>query len=288
MRELRRSCVGRAFHANYRLRVGGVIVCFLAVVAVVGPVLVPTDPTTQALEARLQRPSLSHPLGTDALGRDVATRLVYGARVSLALGVLATVVRLTIGTTIGLVAATRGPLVDGVLMRLVDIQLAFPGLVLALVVAGALGPSLRNVVIALSIVGWASYARVVRASVLAVNDRPFVQSARLYGTPWRRIARRHLVPNVVNPALVLATLDLGTVVLSAAGLSFLGLGAQPPTAEWGTMIADGRNYFRSAPWLVTAPGTAIALTVFGFSLVGDGLRDALDPDHLDDRQRRRS
>ncbi|WP_154658583.1 nickel transporter permease [Halopiger djelfimassiliensis] len=287
MRTLSRSRFGVALRTNFRIRLGGGIVCLLALGAVVGPVLTPYDPTAQALDARLQGPSLAHPLGTDALGRDVATRLVYGARVSLALAVVATLVRLTIGTATGLLAATGGELVDAALMRLVDVQLAFPGLVLALVIAGALGPSLTNVVIALSVVGWATYARVVRASALAVKDRPFVQSARLYGTPRRRIVRRHLLPHVVSPVLVLATLNIGTVVLAAAGLSFLGLGAQPPTAEWGTMIAGGRDYLRSAPWLTTAPGVAIAATVVGFNLLGDGLRDVLDPDHVETDQRRR-
>ncbi len=273
---------------NTAIRLGGGTVGLLAIVALVGPLVSPYDPTTQALETRLQGPALAHPLGTDALGRDVATRLAYGARVSLALAVVATTIRVAIGTTIGLLAATGGRFVDALLMRLVDIQLAFPGLVLALVIAGVLGPSLRNVVIALSVVGWASYARIVRGSVLAIRDRPFVQSSKLYGTPRRRLVRRHLLPHVVSPVLVLATLNLGTVVLAAAGLSYLGLGAQPPTSEWGTMIAGGRNYLRSAPWLVTAPGVAIMLTVVGFNLIGDGLRDELDPDHLDDRKRRRT
>lgn len=287
-RNVVRHRFGRGYRTNGQLRFGGGIICLLVVVAIVGPVLSPYDPTAQALDARLRGPSLAHPLGTDALGRDVATRLVYGARISLALALVATLVRLVIGTTIGVLAATGSRLVDAVLMRLVDAQLAFPGLVLALVIAGTLGPSLTNVVIALSVVGWATYARVVRSSVLAVKDRPYVESARLYGTPRRRIVTRHLLPNVVNPVLVLATLNLGTIVLAAAGLSFLGLGAQPPTAEWGTMIADGRNYLRSAPWLITAPGVAIALTVIGFNVLGDGLRDVLDPDHLDDNERRRT
>ncbi len=280
------SGLGIVVGRNFRIRLGGWIVCALALVALVGPLVTPYDPTAQSLGARLQGPSLAHPLGTDALGRDVATRLVYGARISLALALVATLVRLVIGTAIGVVAATGGTLADTALMRLVDVQLAFPGLVLALVVAGVLGPSLTNVVIALSVVGWATYARLVRGSVLAIKDRPFVQVARLYGTPRRRIVGRHLLPNVASPVIVLATLNLGTVVLAAAGLSFLGLGAQPPTAEWGTMIANGRIYLRSAPWLITAPGVAIAVTVIGFNLLGDGLRDALDPDHLDDRQRR--
>ncbi|UHQ98035.1 ABC transporter permease (plasmid) [Natrinema zhouii] len=279
---------GRGLRTNAQLRFGGGVVCLLGIVAFVGPVLSPYDPTAQALGARLEGPSLAHPLGTDALGRDVATRLVYGARISLALSVVATLVRLAIGTAIGLLAATGSRLVDTALMRLVDAQLAFPGLVLALVIAGVLGPSLTNVVIALSVVGWATYARVVRGSALAVIDRPYVESARLYGTPRRRIVTRHLLPNIAGPVVVLATLNLGTVVLAAAGLSFLGLGAQPPTAEWGTMIANGRNYLRSAPWLITAPGAAIALTVVGFNVLGDGLRDILDPDHVDDGKRRRT
>ncbi|SDJ55246.1 nickel transporter permease [Natronorubrum texcoconense] len=287
-RRLLRRRFDRGLRTNAQLRFGGGIVCLLAVVAIVGPLVSPYDPTAQALGARLEGPSLAHPLGTDALGRDVATRVAYGARISLALAVVATLVRLCIGTTIGLFAATGSRLVDAALMRLVDAQLAFPGLVLALVIAGTLGPSLTNVVIALSVVGWATYARVVRGSILAVKDRPFVESARLYGTPRRRIVTRHLLPNVTGPVVVLATLNLGTVVLAAAGLSFLGLGAQPPTAEWGTMVADGRNYLRSAPWLITAPGVAIALTVVGFNVLGDGLRDVLDPDHIDDSERRRT
>lgn len=287
VRGLSWSRFGTVLRTNGQVRLGGTIVCALTLVAIVGPVLAPYDPTTQALEARLQGPTLAHPLGTDALGRDVATRLVYGARISLVLAVGATGVRMVLGTTIGLVAAVSGGLVDTILMRLVDIQLAFPGLVLALVIAGTLGPSLRNVVIALSVVGWATYARVVRGTVLAVKERPFVESARLFGTPNRRIAKRHLLPSIVSPVIVLATLNLGTVVLAAAGLSFLGLGAQPPAAEWGTMIADGRQYLRSAPWLITVPGVAIALTVIGCNLLGDGLRDVLDPNHLEDGKRGR-
>ncbi|WP_049887874.1 nickel transporter permease [Natronobacterium gregoryi] len=287
VRDRTHSQLAWSLRENTSVRLGGGVLCLLAVVAVLGPVLTPYDPTAQALESRLQSPSLAHPLGTDALGRDVATRIAYGARVSLGLAVVATAVRVSIGTTIGLLAGYLGGLVDAALMRLVDIQLAFPGLVLALVIAGVLGPSLRNVLIALSVVGWASYARVVRGNVLEIKDRPFVEVARLYGTPRRRIARRHLLPNVVSPVVVLATMNLGTIVLTAAGLSFLGLGAQPPTPEWGTMIAGGREYLRSAPWLITAPGVAIMLTVIGFNVLGDGLRDVLDPDHLEESDRRR-
>ncbi|GAB3031938.1 nickel transporter permease [Natronobiforma cellulositropha] len=256
---------------------GALIVAALALVAVVGPVVLTTDPTAQDLPNRLQPPSAAHPLGTDQLGRDVLTRLVYGARLSLGIALAVTAIRVVVGTTVGVVAGYAGGWVDEALMRLVDVQLAFPGLVLALVVAGILGPSLRNVMLALAVVGWATYARVVRATVLSVSEREYVDAARLFGTPPRRIARRHLLPAVLNPVLVLATLNLGTVVLATAGLSFIGLGAQPPTPEWGTMLAGGRDYLRSAWWLVNAPGLAIVLTVLGFNLLGDGLRDALDP-----------
>ncbi|WP_137290456.1 nickel transporter permease [Natronorubrum halophilum] len=286
IRERLRSQRVLSTRANFGIRLGGGLVCLLAAVAVFGPLITPYDPAAQTLEARLEAPSIAHPLGTDGLGRDVATRVVYGTRISLALAVAATTIRVTVGTVIGLISGYSGGLVDTVLMRLVDVQLAFPGLVLALVVAGVLGPSLTNVVMALSVVGWASYARVVRGNVLATKNSRYVESARLYGTPRRRIARRHLLPKVVHPVLVLATMNLGTIILTAAGLSYLGLGAQPPTPEWGTMIADSRIYLRSAPWLVTAPGVTIMATVIGFNVLGDGLRDVLDPDHLEERERR--
>lgn len=283
-----RSQLALSLWTNTGVRFGGTVVCLLIAVAIIGPVISPYDPTAQALEARLEGPSIAHPLGTDGLGRDVATRIVYAARVSLALAIVATVIRVIIGMTIGLLAGYFGGLIDAALMRLVDVQLAFPGLVLALVIAGVLGPSLQNVMIALSVVGWASYARIVRGKTLEIRDRAFVEAAQLCDTPRRRIARRHLLPNVVNPVVVLATMNLGTIVLVAAGLSFLGLGAQPPTPEWGTMIASGRNYLRSAPWVVTAPGVAIMITVIGFNVLGDGLRDVLDPNHIDEQKRRRS
>lgn len=256
---------------------GAIIVAGLAFVAIVGPVVVPHDPLAQNLQHRLQPPSSTHPLGTDQLGRDVLARLVHGARYSLGIAVLVTAIRVVIGTVIGLVAGYAGGLVDEALMRLVDIQLAFPGLVLALVVAGILGPSLRNVMLALAVVGWTTYARVVRGNVLSIREREYVAAARLAGMPRRRLFRYHLLPNVINPVLVIATLNLGTVVLAAAGLSFLGLGAQPPTPEWGTMLAGGRNYIQQAWWIVNAPGVAIMLTVLGFNMLGDGVRDALDP-----------
>ncbi|RQG95788.1 nickel transporter permease [Natrarchaeobius chitinivorans] len=272
-----RASVRRALRRNPASLAGGIVVAVVAIVAVVGPALV-GDPNAGALSNRLQPPSAAHPFGTDPLGRDVLTRLVHGARITLAVAVAITLVRLVIGFVVGLVAGLFGGLVDEALMRVVDFLLAFPGIVLALVIAGVLGPSLRNVLLALAVVGWGSYARVVRSSVLSVREEPFVDAAKLAGISRVRLVWTHFVPNVAGPVVVLATLDLGGVVLAAAGLSFLGLGAQPPTPEWGAMVADGADYLRSAPWLVNVPGIAIAALVVGFNLLGDGLRDALDTD----------
>ncbi len=273
----------RALRRNPSAVAGGLVVAAITVLAIVGPVLTPYDPNAQHLGNRLQGPSLAHPFGTDQLGRDVATRLLYGARITLGLAVLVTVVRLTIGVVVGLLAGYCGGWVDEALMRLVDVLLAFPGIVLALVVAGILGPSLTNLALALAVVGWTRYARVVRSSVLEMRERPFVQASRLTGAPRRRVLRRHVLPNVAGPVVVLATLDLGGVILAAAGLSFLGLGAQPPAPEWGTMLSTGRHHLREASWLVNAPGLAIVIAVLGSNLLGDGLRDALDPNDRADR-----
>jgi len=255
--------------------VGAVIVATLAAIALVGPLFV-GDPNAGRLSGRLQSPSLAHPLGTDPLGRDVLTRLVYGARLTLGIAVIVTLIRLVIGLVVGVTAGLSGGLVDESLMRLVDFLFAFPGIVIALVIAGVLGPSLRNALVALAVVGWGSYARVVRGSVLSLREEPFVDAAKLTGISRLRLVVVHLVPNVAGPVVVLASLNLGGVLLAASGLSFLGLGAQPPTPEWGTMIANGSQYLRTAPWLINAPGIAIAIAVLGFNLLGDGLRDALD------------
>ncbi|ELY92137.1 nickel transporter permease [Natrinema altunense] len=278
-RAVRTSRTLAAFFANPLNVAGLAIVVTLSIAAVLGPVVAPYDPASQDLANRLQPPTLAHPMGTDQLGRDVFSRLLYGARLSFGIAVAVTAIRLVLGTAIGLLAGYVGGWVDEFLMRLVDVQLAFPGLVLALVVAGILGPSLRNVMLALAVVGWASYARLVRGSVLSTKEREFVKAARLMGVSRVRIAVRHLLPNVVGPVIVLATMNLGTVILGTAGLSFIGLGAQPPTPEWGTMLSAGRHHLRGAWWIANAPGAAIMLTVFGFNLLGDGLRDVLDPNH---------
>lgn len=263
--------------------VGTVIIVSIAGIAILGPELLGTDPMTQDLSNRLQPPSLAHPFGTDRLGRDVFARIVHGARVSLGIAVAVTAIRLVIGVAVGLLAGYGGGWVDELLMRVVDLLFAFPGIVLALVIAGIAGPSLTNVLLALAVVGWGTYARVVRSEVLSVRERDYVTASRLSGTPHHRIVLEHVLPNVLGPTIVLATLDIGTVVLATAGLSFLGLGAQPPTPEWGTMIAAGRHYLQTAWWLVNVPGLAIVVTVLGFTLLGDGLRDVLDPEGRTER-----
>lgn len=257
---------------------GALIVTTLTAVALLGPELLATDPLAQDLTSRLQPPSPAHPFGTDRLGRDVFARVVHGAQFSLGIAITVTAVRFLLGVGIGLVAGYSGGWIDELMMRIVDLLFAFPGIVLALVIAGIAGPSLTNVLLALAVVGWGTYARVVRSEVLSVRERDYVTAARLSGTPRHRVVLEHVLPNVLGPTVVLAALDVGTVVLATAGLSFLGLGAQPPTPEWGTMIASGRHYLQTAWWLVNVPGIAIVLTVLGFTLLGDGLRDALDPD----------
>jgi peptide/nickel transport system permease protein len=239
--------------------------------------LAPHDPIDQNLADRLHPPSREYPLGTDQLGRDILSRLMVGARISLSIGVVVVSISLMIGTAVGVVSGYLGGWVDEALMRIVDIVLAFPGLLLALVVAGILGPSLTNIMIALAVVGWTQYARIVRGSVLSVKQRDFVAAAKLTGVSEPKLVSTHVVPNVIGPVVILATLDMAYVILATAGLSFLGLGAQPPTPEWGTMLSAGRQHLLTAWWIANVPGVAIMVAVLAFNILGDSLRDLLDP-----------
>lgn len=257
--------------------VGLVIVTVLVLVAIFAPVLSPYDPTAIDPRASFQPPSAEHWLGTDQLGRDLLSRLIHGARWTLGASLLATVGIVAIGVAVGMVAGYFGGLVDDILMRLVDVLLAFPSLILVLAIVGLLGPSLPNVLLSAVAVWWVGYARVIRGVTLSMRDRDFVASANCAGcSPWR-VLRLHILPNVIPPIIVLASLELGTLMLAISGLSFLGLGAQPPTPEWGTMLNEGRTLFQGAPQLMFYPGLAITLAVLGFNLIGDGLRDVLDP-----------
>ena len=261
-----------------------VLVTTLVVVAgIAAPVLVPYDPLEQNIIDRLQPPmfmpggSSAHILGTDHLGRDVLARLVYGARIALAVGGLAVAVSAVLGLLIALVGGYYGGVSDAVLMRLLDIQLSMPFMLLALAIVGIYGPSLANIIIVLTITGWVVYARVVRAEVLSLRSREFIVACRSLGGSDVRIIMRHLLPNVVPSLLILAALEIGRMMLLESALSFLGLGIRPPNPSWGSMLADGRAYVASAWWLATCPGLAVSLTVLSLNIVADRLRDALEP-----------
>jgi len=249
----------------------------LTVVAILAPTLAPYDPLAVAVEEQLLPPSSTHWAGTDLFGRDIFSRLLFGARVSLLVGVVAVAIASVPGLMLGLIAGYNGRWIDGFIMRVMDMMLAFPGILLALSIVALLGPCLTNAMIAVGIAGIPNYTRLVRGSVLAAKRKQFVRAARAVGCRSWRIVFRHILPNIFAPFLVLATLDLAWAILNASSLSFLGLGAQPPTPEWGGMLNEGRGYLRQAPWITAAPGLAIMLTVLSVNLLGDGLRDALDP-----------
>ncbi len=270
------AALARRFRRNPGAMLGLIIVALLLLIALVGPLLT-GNPTDQALADRLQAPSGAHWLGTDQLGRDVLARVVNGARISLRLGVFVVLLSLAIGIVVGLTAGLTGGVWDDVLMRITDIFLAFPSLILAMAISAALGPSLTNVLIAVAVVSWPAYARLLRAQVLALREREFVEAARAVGASSARIAWRHLLPNTLAPLLVQASFDVGGAILTAAGLGFIGFGAQPPIPEWGAMVSETRNYIGQAPWASSAPALAILLTVLAFNLLGDGIRDVYDP-----------
>jgi len=266
----------RVLTRNWMAMIGMGIIVIWAVVAILAPVIAPTGPLAQRIEDRLQVPSWEHPCGTDELGRDVFSRIVYGARISLPMGVVVILFAVLLGGTVGALAGFIGGLFDDLVMRVADVTLAFPSIVLALAIAAALGPSLRNALIAMIAVWWPEYARVMRAQVLAVKSGEYVLAARATGASPTRILTRHVLPNAWSPILVKASLDVGNAILTVAALSFIGLGAVPPTPEWGAMIAIGRTKFYQW-WMTTFPGLAILSVVLGFNFLGDGLRDALDP-----------
>ena len=256
---------------------GLVILGALALLAIGAPWLSPRDPIKTAPRTALQAPGSGYLLGSDQFGRDVASRVLHGARISLVVGLISVSIAVGIGAPIGLVSGYYGGRLDAVLMRVIDVLLAFPGILLALAIVSVLTPGLGNVMIAVGLAAVPTYARLVRASVLSAREQVYVEAARAIGGRDRAILTRYILPNVVAPLIVTGTLGLGTAILSAAALSFLGLGSQPPTAEWGRMLAEGRDYLREAWWISTFPGLGIMLTVLAMNLLGDGLRDLLDP-----------
>jgi peptide/nickel transport system permease protein len=277
-RELRRYV--RVYARSASSMAGLVIVTVFLVVTVIGPWIVPYPDDARGavhLDRKLQPPSAAHWFGTDEVGNDVYTRVILGARVSLQIGLVITLVAAVLGVPLGIVAGHLGGRVGEAIMRVTDVFLSVPALVLALAVVGALGPGILNAMIALSLVWWPGYVRLVQAKTLALGQESFVEAARAGGAGHLRIVLVHLLPNCVSPIVVKASMDMGAAILAAASLGFIGLGAQPPYPEWGAMISHGRNYLPTWWWYSTFPGLAIYLTVLGLNLVGDGLRDLLDP-----------
>jgi peptide/nickel transport system permease protein len=262
---------------------GLIVVLAVLVAAVFASFVSPFDPLAQDIGQRLKEPGWQdaqgriHPLGTDHLGRDILSRIIHGSRIALSVGLAAVAISGVLGMAVGLVSGYFGGRVDDFFMRLADIQLAFPFILLAIAVIGVLGPSLRNIIIVIGVSSWVVYARVVRGEVLSIREREFVQAAVALGSRDYRVLVRHVLPNAFTPWLVVATLDMARVIVLESALSFLGLGVQPPTPTWGGMLADGRVYLSTAWWLATFPGLAILVTVLGINLLGDGLRDTLDP-----------
>jgi peptide/nickel transport system permease protein len=259
------------------LKVGGALVALTLLAAVIGPVLTPYDPARQELALRLTAPTISHPFGLDELGRDILARVLAGARISFFVGLTVVLISTVVGTLLGAVAGYFGGAADDVISRLIDTLLAFPGLLLAIAIVAVLGPSLLNVLVALTMIGWVGYARLVRGQVLRSREFEYVQAARAVGASSAHILWRHVIPTAIPALVVQATLGMAGAIIGEASLSFLGLGVQPPTPSWGTMLNGGRAHILDAPHLTIFPGLAIALLVLGFNFVGDGLRDRLDP-----------
>jgi len=271
-------CSIRGFGGSSQmLKIGALIVVVAALAAAVGPSLMQFDPATQELAQRLTGPSRMHPFGLDELGRDILARVLAGARISFLVGLTVVSVSALVGTLLGAIAGYTGGVLDDLIGRLIDTLLAFPGLLLAIALVAVLGPSLGNVLFALTIIGWVGYARLVRGQVLRARELDYVQAARALGARTTRILFRHVVPTAIPSVVVQATLGMAAAIIGEAALSFLGLGVQPPTPSWGTMLNGGRAHLLDAPHLTIFPGLAIGLLVLGFNFLGDGLRDHLDP-----------
>jgi peptide/nickel transport system permease protein len=269
--------MGRRFVRRPGALIGAVVIVVFVAVAITAPAIAPEDPNAIDTKARREAPTDAHLLGTDELGRDVLSRIIYGARVSLRVGLISIGIALTGGTILGVIAGYFGRWADTLIMRVTDVMLAFPGILLAIAIVAILGPVLFNLMVAVGIEAIPVYARTARASTLATRGQEFVVGARAAGAGHPRLLLRHILPNIVAPLIVLATIGVAGSILAAAGLSYLGLGAQPPTAEWGAMLSSARTYVRDAWWMATFPGVAIMLVVLALNLFGDGLRDILDP-----------
>lgn len=272
----------RKNYTKIKLAVYGALTLLLILIAVFAPYITPYDPYEQDLSKALLAPCREYLLGTDRYGRDMLSRVIMGARSSIFSAVILVVIITVTGSIVGILCGYRGGKLDSFLMRISDIFLAFPGMVFAIAVASVMSGGIMNAVVALALISWPKYARIVRSQVLTIKNAPYISAARLAGSGTGKIILKHIVPNIAGPVIVTAVLDIGTMMMEIAGLSFLGLGATPPTAEWGSMMSNGRSMLQTSPWVILAPGCAIFLTVMVFNLLGDTVRDVLDP-----RQNRR-
>jgi peptide/nickel transport system permease protein len=265
------------FRRHWVALAGTIVLLIIIMGSVAAPVLRPYDPDRSNIKAMLEPPSLTYPMGTDELGRDQLTRILYGGRVSLTIGLLSMVVAVVIGTLVGAVAGYYGGLVDNILMRVTDLVLSFPRLFVLILLSSLLGPSIRTIVLTIGLLSWMDISRLVRASFLSLKRKEFIEAARSYGAGNARIAIRHLMPNALSPVIVSATLGMARAIVSESGLSYLGLGVQPPAATWGTMLRNAQDQMATAPWTAVFPGLMIFVSVMAINFMGDGLRDALDP-----------
>lgn len=277
MRGLTWRDVWRQIVRNPLSLTGLIIIVVLVLLAILAPYIAPYDPFATDPIHKLAPPSPKHLMGSDGLGRDILTRVLYGTRISLWIATLILLLAGVLGTTVGILAGYLGGFWDNLLMRITDIFMAFPRLILAMAIAAALGPNLTNVVIAISFSAWTVFARLARSRAIAIREEDYVEAARAVGATNLRIILRHILPMAISPVIVQGTISMGGIILTAAGLGFLGFGAQPPTPEWGVMVSDGRNFMPHGWWVSTFPGLAIMVTVLGFNLLGDGIRDILDP-----------
>lgn len=271
------SIVQRQLRRNRGATIGLLLLTIGILTAISAPLITPYDPIYQDLLAPLRPPSLSHPFGTDEVGRDIFSRIIFGTRISLTMGLMSVAIGGVLGVVLGLLSGFYGGIVDNIIQRAMDLMLSFPGILLALAVVAILGPGLFNIVVAVGVAGIPHFARLARSQTLSIREMEYVSAARAVGCTNRRILRKYILPNLLSTIIVMSSLRVGIAILAASGLSFLGLGAQPPTPEWGAMLSMGRAYLRQAWWITTFPGLAIMITVLALNLFGDGLRDALDP-----------
>lgn len=262
---------------NIILYIGAVLTIFLFVIAVFAPYITPYDPTKMEISQKFIKPCAEHLLGTDHLGRDIFSRIILGSRISLATSVTAVFISAFIGTFLGVISGYLGGVIDTIIMRIVDVMLAFPAIVFALALSAVLGKGQTNLLIAICFVQWTRYARVARGEAIMLKNSEYIQAARAIGNTTKGIIKDYVFPKIISQIIILASLDIGTIILYCASLSFLGLGAQPPSPDWGVMISEGKEYMQYAPWIAVAPGVAIAFSALAFNMLGDGLRDMLDP-----------